>query len=122
MAVPSQEHLPGQLFVISLPEEIDITNSSLVREMLLAAISRQPAHLAVVDMTATTFCDASGMTAIVAAYRQAVAAGADMRLVIRHPAARRVLDLSGIDTVISIYPDLPTALSGVAETVAGEAG
>jgi anti-sigma B factor antagonist len=63
-------------------------------------------------MTATTFCDSSGMAAIVAAYQQAVEAGADMRLVIGHLAARRVFELSGIDTVISIYPDLPAALSG----------
>jgi anti-sigma B factor antagonist len=63
-------------------------------------------------MTATTFCDSSGMGALVAAYRQAAAAGTDMRLVIGHPAARRVFELNGIDTVISIYPDLPAALSG----------
>jgi hypothetical protein len=42
----------------------------------------------------------------------AVAAGADMRLVIRHPAARRVFEINGIVTVIGIYPDLPAALSG----------
>lgn len=52
------------------------------------------------------------MGAIVAAYRQAVAAGTDMRLVIGTPAARRVFELNGIDTVISIYPDLPAALAG----------
>jgi anti-sigma B factor antagonist len=63
-------------------------------------------------MTETTFCDSSGMTAIVTAYQQAVAGGTDMRLVIKHPAARRVFELSGIDNVISIYPDLPAALSG----------
>jgi len=33
-----------------------------------------------------------------AAYRQAIAAGTDMRLVIGHPAARRVFELNGIDT------------------------
>jgi anti-sigma B factor antagonist len=97
--------------VITLPEEIDVTNSPGLYETLLAVISRQPTLL-VADMTATTFCDCNGMRVIVAAYRQAVAAGADMRLVISHPAARRVSELSGIDTVISIYPDLPAALSG----------
>ncbi len=68
--------------------------------------------MVVADITATTICDSSGMGAIVAAYRQAVAAGTDMRLVIGTPAARRVFELNGIDTVISIYPDLPAALAG----------
>jgi anti-anti-sigma factor len=98
--------------VITLPEEIDVTNSPGLRETLLAVISRRPV-LVVADMTATTFCDSSGMNVIVTAYRQAVAVGADMRLVIGHPAARRVFELNGIDTVIGIYPDLPSALSGV---------
>jgi anti-sigma B factor antagonist len=105
----NQQH--DEQVVITLPEEIDVTNSPRLRETLLAVISRRPVLL-VADMTATTFCDSSGMGAIVAAYRQAVALGADMRLVIAHPAARRVFELNGIDTVISIYPDLPAALSG----------
>jgi anti-sigma B factor antagonist len=109
----------GQV-VITLPGEIDITNSPLLQEKLLEVISRRPA-MVIADMTATAFCDASGMTAIVASYHQAVAAGADMRLVIRHPGMRRIFELCGMDTVISIYPDLPTALSGVSETVASAA-
>jgi anti-sigma B factor antagonist len=115
MAVKRERDLVNQpqdgQVVITLPGEIDITNSPRLHETLLAVISRQPAVL-VADMGATTFCDSSGMGVIVAAYRQAVADGVDMRLVIRHPAARRVFEINGIDTVISVYPDLPAALSG----------
>jgi anti-anti-sigma factor len=115
MAVKREKDLfsqpEGGPVVIALPEEIDITNSPRLRETLLAVISRRPAVL-VADMGATTFCDSSGMGVIVAAYRQAVAAGVHMRLVIRHLAARRVFEINGIDTIISVYPDLPTALSG----------
>jgi hypothetical protein len=50
--------------------------------------------------------------ALVAAYRQAVAGGTDMRLVIGHPAARRVFELNGIDTVISIYRTFPRHCPG----------
>jgi anti-anti-sigma factor len=96
--------------VIPLPAEIDMANSSQVRAALLAAIGRKPAML-IADMTPTSFCDSSGMGAIVYAYRQAVAAGAEMCLVIPHPGVRRVFIMSGIETVIGIYPDLRTALS-----------
>jgi anti-sigma B factor antagonist len=115
MALPSEESLLAQRYdeqvVITLPAEIDMMNSPRLREALLAAVSGQPA-VVVADMTGTTFCDSSGMHAIVAAHRQAVAAGAGLRLVISHPAVRRVFELSGLDTIISIYPDLPAALSG----------
>jgi hypothetical protein len=43
------------------------------------------AALIVADMTATTFCDPNAMHSIATARRLAVAAGADMRLVIGHP-------------------------------------
>jgi anti-sigma B factor antagonist len=116
MAVSYDEDLLAQQHdehvVIALPEEIDVTNSPDLCEALAEAIGRHPA-VVIADMTATTFCDSSGMGVIVGAYRQAVAAGTDMRLVIGHPAARRVFELNGIDTVISIYPDLPAALSGI---------
>jgi anti-sigma B factor antagonist len=125
IAVRSEENLAarphGEQVVITLPEEIDITNSPRLRETLLAVISRRPA-MVVADMAATTFCDCSGITAIVSAYRQAVAAGTDMRLVLGHPAPRRVFGLCGTDTVISIYPDLPTALSAIPQTTTGGVG
>jgi anti-anti-sigma regulatory factor len=47
------------------------------------------------------------------AARPSVAVGVDMRLVVSHPTVRRVFDLTGIDTLISLYPDLPAALSGI---------
>jgi anti-sigma B factor antagonist len=106
LAQQSDEHV-----VVTLPGEIDLTNSSGVREALFAAVSRQPA-LVVADMTATTFCDSSGIHAITAAYQRAIAAGTDLRLVISHPTPRRVFQLCGVDTFISIYLDLPAALSG----------
>jgi anti-sigma B factor antagonist len=115
MAVSREQDLLAQQHdeqvVVKLPEEIDVTNSPGLRETLARVIGRQPT-MVVADMTATTFCDSSGMYALVAAYRQAAAAGTDLRLVIGHPAARRVFELNGIDTFISIYPDLPAALSG----------
>jgi anti-anti-sigma factor len=113
MAMPSEEHLLAQSsterVVIALPGEIDVTTSPRVREALLTAVSGRPSVL-IADMTATTFCDSSGMGAIVYAYRQAVEVGTDLRVVIAHPAARRVFELQGADRVIGIYPDLPSAL------------
>jgi anti-anti-sigma factor len=113
MPVPSEDNVLAQScaerVVIALPGEIDVTSSPRIRETLLAAISRRPS-VVVADMTATTFCDSSGMGAIVYAYQQAVEVGTDLRVVIGHSAARRVFELQGVDTVIGIYPNLPAAL------------
>jgi hypothetical protein len=79
------------------------------------------AALIVADMTATTFCDSKRH----ALGRHCPPAGGRSRrghaAGDRHPGVRRVFALSSFDTVISIYPNLPAALSGTADTMAGGA-
>jgi anti-anti-sigma factor len=62
--------------VVRLPAEIDLTIADDVREALLSVLN-QGAHGLVADMTATTFCDSAGISALVRAARRASAARAD---------------------------------------------
>jgi anti-sigma B factor antagonist len=113
MEVVPEQDLPtrwlGNWAVIVPPEEIDVSNSLRVREALVAAVGRRPAGV-ILDMTGTTFCDSSGIAAIAIAYQHIGAAGADMRLVVGHPAVLRVFEFSGLVNAIDTYPDLPAAL------------
>jgi anti-sigma B factor antagonist len=103
----------GQAAVITLPEEIDISNSEQVREELLSLLNRGPAVL-IVDMAETTFCDSAGVNALVRAHKRATASDADIRLVVASHGVRRVLAITGVDRLIAVYPNLAAAL--------GEAG
>jgi anti-sigma B factor antagonist len=105
----------GDWAVITAPGEIDISNSPQLG-MALLSVARQGAVVLIVDMSATTFCDSSGMTALALALarKQAVANGVDIRLVITHAGPRRALELLGLDVFIRIYPGLAAALSGLA--------
>ena len=98
------EHFPvlwiGQTAVVALPAEIDITIADQVREDLLSVVN-QGAALLVADLTNTTFCDSSGVSALVRASRRAQASGGKMRLVVRAPAVHRVLALTGVDRLIA---------------------
>jgi anti-anti-sigma factor len=98
----------GQHGVVTVPAEVDATNSSEVREALLAAASEDLPTL-IIDMSETTFCDSTGVQAIVAAYRQAAATGTGLRLVA--PAVLHILTVIGVDQLIPIYPDLEAALA-----------
>jgi anti-anti-sigma regulatory factor len=46
-----------------MPAEMDLTNSSGVRDLLAAAASQSP-EVITADMTATTFCDSAGVHAL----------------------------------------------------------
>ena len=100
----------GSEAVVTLPDYIDVTAAGQVREQLLAILNRGADPL-VVDMAATVSCDQAGADAIARAYQRAHVSGAQMRLVVAAPVVRRVLSLSGIDRLVSVYPSLDTALA-----------
>ena len=107
-------HLPvawhGQLAVITMPEEIDMSNGAEIQDSLLAALGERPQVL-VVDMTPTTFCDSAGVRAIMLTHRQASAAGSELRLVIGSPGVSRVFSIIGAGQLVRIHDDLPSALA-----------
>jgi anti-sigma B factor antagonist len=108
------QHYPvlwiGRTAVITLPVEIDITNSDQVREDLLSVVN-QGAALLVADLSKTTFCDSSGISALARSFRRTQASGGEMRLAVSTPAVHRVLALTGVDRLIDIYPSVTAALS-----------
>jgi len=98
----------GRTAVVRFPAEIDLTIADNAREALLSVLNKGAAGL-VVDMTATTFCDSAGITALVRASRRAEATGATMRVAVSAPPVLRVFSLVGIDRLIDFYPTVDAA-------------
>jgi len=97
--------------VVELPAEIDVTNSALVHEQLVAACA-PGVSLVIGDLTSTRFCDSSGVHAIMHAYERAAAR--DVRLWLAVPevgSVRRVLQLTGVGRLMPVYPSLQEAMS-----------
>ena len=98
----------GQNGIVTVPAEVDVTNSGEVRQVLLAAAS-QHLPILIIDMSGTTFCDSTGVQAIVAAHQQAAANGTVLRLVAT--GVLHIFTVVGVDQLIPIYPDLDAALA-----------
>jgi anti-anti-sigma factor len=92
-----------------MPVELDVSNAAAVREQLLLVLN-QGASILIIDMTASTFCDCAGASAVVRAFRRASAAGARVRLVSGGPAIERIFGLLGIGRIIDVYPSLAAAI------------
>jgi anti-sigma B factor antagonist len=103
----------GQLAVVTLPEEIDLSNAAAIQEGLLAALGERPAAL-IADLTPTNFCDSAGVRAVMLTYKQAVASGCELRLVIGSGGVRRVFTLIGADQLVAVYAHLDGALGAPA--------
>lgn len=96
--------------VVEAPQEIDAATAEGFRKVLLHAACRGHATV-VVNMTATRFCDSSGVNALVWARKRAVARRTELLLVIpASTAVRRVFSIAGIDLCIRTFANLNQAL------------
>jgi anti-anti-sigma factor len=100
----------GSQAVVELPEHIDVSNAGQIREELLSVIKRGATSL-IADMTATISCDHSGAEALARARKRAAAADTELRVVVAAQIVRRVLEISGLDRLASIYPSLDAAMA-----------
>ena len=86
--------------------EIDIANAPTFLHELLA-VAAEAHSPALVDLSAVTFLDSSGLNALVKARRSLE--GTDVSLVLLNPSpiCRRVFDITGIDTMFEIVDCAP---------------
>jgi anti-sigma B factor antagonist len=96
--------------VVVLPTEIDVTNSEQVHDQLVAAMT-SGVDVVIADMSATSFCDSSGVHALMFAHEAAVARGVKLRLAVPPDGSvRRVLQLIGAERILSVYSSLAEAM------------
>lgn len=95
--------------VITLPEEIDMSNASQVHDTLVRALDDGTAVL-IADAAQTMFCGSETVTTLMRAHHRAAATGAQLRIA-AGPAMRRVLELTGADGTLHVYPTVAAALT-----------
>ena len=97
--------------VVQLPAEFDIGSAGDVAELMRAAIVPE-AGVVVADLTATVFCDSSGVRVILLARDWATADDVELRLAVPPGPTLEVLKWVGLHKLVPIYPALAEALAG----------
>jgi anti-sigma B factor antagonist len=96
-----------------LSGEIDFTSSGPVQSTLLAMILPGGGTV-VADLSQITFLDSSGLGVLVQAHRTALER--DNRLVVvASPPVRKLLRLTGLDTVLETYDELGVAEAALSD-------
>ncbi len=110
-AVPTSDlEQPAAPVVVRLPAKIDLLSAALVGERLCSAFTLGAA-VVIADLTSTVFCDSAGVRQFVLAYNYANALDAQLRFVIPDRNMLRILTVTGLDQLLSVYPSLDAALS-----------
>ncbi|SDH45355.1 anti-sigma B factor antagonist [Roseospirillum parvum] len=100
----------GNFAVVHLKGDVDLQTSPQVRKGLLGLLEdgRRP----VVDLSAVTYIDSSGIASLVEAYQTARKKGLSFSLVQVSPAAMRVLQLARLDKVFTFHDTVEAATVG----------
>ena len=95
--------------VVAAPVEVDATNAADLRSAILAAAGTGRERL-VVDMSATEFCDSTGLNVLVRAHKRLEEAGGELLLVATEPTLLRILKVTGMDTMFHLFASRDDAL------------
>jgi anti-anti-sigma factor len=98
--------------IVVLPAEVDLATSAEVRDRLLSTVNRGGVHL-IVDATAVTFMDSSGVNALVRARERAERLDGSIHVVTTSRAVLRVLQVTQLDRLMGVVPSLDAALACV---------
>jgi anti-sigma B factor antagonist len=105
----------GGHLIVTLCGELDVVDAASIAAALTAAAARNPRII--IDLAELEFIDCSGLRVLARAREQARRAGGDLLLAAPRRQVRRVLALTGLADVFSVY----TSLAGAAQT-AGRSG
>ncbi len=101
------EGLPDGGAVVHVEGELDMATAPELEETLVATGFDQRV---VIDLTGCTFLDSSALRLLVAAVRDAEAAGGQLELVAPDPGILKVLEISGVDTMLPVHARLDDVL------------
>lgn len=90
--------------VMEISGDLDYATAPDLRG-LLTTLTLQPGQRLVLDLAGMTFCDSSGITALIAARNHAHSARADIALAAVPAHTLRVLRVVGLDQIFPLHPD-----------------
>jgi anti-anti-sigma factor len=99
------ETMPGGAHVVHVSGELDLATAPLLEEALGGAAPEQ----LVIDLSGCTFLDSAGIRTLVGAARDRGGASR-LRIVTADPGIVRLLEITGVDTLIHVHPSIDAAL------------
>lgn len=91
--------------MVTVGGEIDLYTAPQLRNGLVESLEAGARRL-VIDMSRTEFCDSTGISVLLSAMKRSRDRGGDLELVAPKPAVLKVLQVTGLDEVFVIHPDL----------------
>jgi anti-sigma B factor antagonist len=104
----------GDQAIVSVSGEIDLYTAPRLQGELTAVLDGGRPVRVVVDMSGVEFCDSTGMNVLLAAMKRARDHGGGLDLASPRPAVRKILQVTGLDSVFTVVDAAAAAGEGAA--------
>ena len=98
----------GDRAVVQVSGEVDLATCPQLRAQLIELVDQGVYHL-IVDLEQVSFLDSSGIGVLIGALRRLREHGGSLRLTAPSPPVRRVLELTGVTTILPTSATLDEA-------------
>jgi anti-sigma B factor antagonist len=102
----------GEVPVVAVSGEVDVYSAPVLKERF-GELLRDGASTLVVDLTAVSFLDSTGLGALVEARALTSEQGGTLPLVCTQDRILKLFTITGLDGVFAIHPTLDAALAGL---------
>ncbi len=99
----------GAVKVYTLGGSLDVATSPSLRAALMEAAEHE-GHQIVVDLSRLEFLDSTGLGALIGAQKRASERNGSLRIVVEEGQILRLLRITGLLDVLSVYPTIDDAL------------
>ncbi|MGW0119656.1 STAS domain-containing protein [Streptomyces sp. NPDC003327] len=98
--------------LLTVGGEMDAETATFLHHHVANQFLHGRRHL-VLDLSALSFMDSSGLNVVIKAAREARERGGDVHLVAPTPAVRRLLEITGLTVTTPVHEDIEEALATV---------
>ncbi len=103
----------GGRAIITAAGEVDLYTAPRL-QATFAELLRDGAYHIVVDLGGVEFCDSTGMNVLLSALKRTRERNGSVSLVDPQPPVRKILRVTGLDTVFAVYEGIDEALADLA--------
>jgi len=115
-----EQRTVGDALVVSVSGEVDLATAEPLREALVAA-EAQPASGMVIDLQQVGFLDSTGIGELVGVHRRLRKSDRPLALVVPEGPIRKILAITGMDSVLDLHEDERSAIAALAMREPGHA-
>jgi stage II sporulation protein AA (anti-sigma F factor antagonist) len=105
-----QHEVLDNTLLVSVAGELDLETAPRLRVLVDSELAQSGARNLLLDLAGVSFLDSSGLGAILGRYRTVAAAGGRMGIAGARTGIKRVLRLSGVAQIVSLFNSRETGL------------